>query len=80
MLKDGEVRYLNNSGTRWILKGAKARLIVARDKYDKIRRVKYFEQFGNFAVLAFDYRGRVVKGLPDPFRDVVGNVVVRIEP
>jgi len=39
--------YVNNSGTRWIIPGYQIRVIG--EGYNKVRRVDYFEQFGNFA-------------------------------
>lgn len=75
----GPFYYLNNTGHRWLIRGYKARLIVEKDNYDKLRVVKYFESFGNWAAFVFDYRGKTVRGLPDDTeRDPEGYPIVTI--
>jgi hypothetical protein len=64
--------YLNNTGSRWVVSGAKAVLIVKQDDYQKVRTIKSFEAFGNFTVYVFTYRGKQIKCLPEDFERING--------
>jgi hypothetical protein len=63
-----ETLYLNKSARRWIrLENGRRSTITLRTKSGAsiTRRVKYYESFGNFAVVAISYGGRTIKVLPD---------------
>lgn len=58
--------YMNNSGSRWIDTDKRAMefVLVLPDGTHKPRRADYFESFGNFAVLAYRYKGKRHVGMP----------------
>ncbi len=57
------MRYLNNSGTRWISDSKKDMEFILHDgdKPPVIRRAVCFEQFGNFAVIVYRVKGKTFK-------------------
>jgi hypothetical protein len=56
----GDTYYINCTGTRWIVPGYQIRVIG--DNYDKVRKVDYFEQFGNFATATVRVNGKRYTG------------------
>lgn len=71
--------YLNNRGDRWIIPGYRAWLDVPQDGYSKLRKVKRFESFGNFAVFVFAYRGKEISGFPSDTDQRDGFPIVTIK-
>ena len=56
------VYYLNNTGQRWTTSPTRqVRLVCKADGYDKLRRVEYWEQIGNFAVPVIRYKGKRIR-------------------
>jgi hypothetical protein len=61
-----QIYYLNNSGSKWItLPKEQIRLISFADNYDKIRKVEYYESFGNFGAIVLKYKGKRISLLAD---------------
>lgn len=60
--------YLNNDGSRWIETDGRRRtmpfVLVLPDGTRKVRQADYYYSFGNFAGLAYRYRGQQFKALP----------------
>jgi hypothetical protein len=56
----GNTYYINCTGTRWIVPGYQIRVIG--EGYNKVRRVDYFEQFGNFATATVRVNGERFTG------------------
>ena len=61
--------YLNNNGSRWIVKmdnNRHVQMTFTTESGTKVtRRVKYFESFGNFGLCAISYQGKLIKVFPD---------------
>ena len=79
---ESRMYYLDSGGQRWCYRPntEQVRLIVPQDGYNKLRKVRYFEAIGNYAVCVFDYRapdGRrfEIKGFAES-RDEDGHAVV----
>lgn len=54
--------YLNNNGSRWVnfTNGKKDQIVVRTPGGENhLRTVLYYESFGNFAVAAFSYKGKI---------------------
>jgi len=56
----GNCYYINGTGTRWIIPGYQVRVIS--EGYNKVRRVDYFEQFGNFSTATIRVNGKRFTG------------------
>ncbi len=62
--------YLNNSGSRWVevKDGTRVRdmpfVLVLPDGTRKARQADWYESFGNFAALAYRYKGKRYRALP----------------
>jgi hypothetical protein len=58
--------YLNNDGSRWVDNSPNAMdfVLVLPDGTRKQRKARYYESFGNFAVIAYTYKGKLYKGMP----------------
>jgi hypothetical protein len=60
--------YLNNDGSRWIEFDGRKRdmkfVLVLPDGSRKVRQADYYFAFGNFAGIAYRYRGQRFNGLP----------------
>ena len=64
--------YLNNYGSRWIVTGKdsmKTLLIHKAENYRKVRKVEFYESFGNFVSYNLKYKGKRISVLPDTFPD-----------
>lgn len=60
--------YLNNHGSRWIhtdKESMKCILIHRAENYRKVRKIEYFESFGNFASVNLKYKGKRISILPE---------------
>jgi hypothetical protein len=62
--------YLNQRGTKWVHRTddkntSTIRLICKKDHYDKIRKIEYYESFGNFAAIVLKYKGKRISVLPE---------------
>lgn len=55
--------YLNNSGSRWVTRDMRF-VLVLPDGTRHVRLAEHFEAFGNFAVIAYRYKGRRYRALP----------------
>ena len=74
--------YLNNNGSRWITSGRKGMsclLIHKATNYRKVRRVEYYEAFGNFVATVLKYRGKRISCLPDDIDDATGLPVCYVD-
>jgi hypothetical protein len=59
-----QVLYLNNHGSRWVIRPVEDYFIVRYPSGEIIkRRAKYFESFGNYAAIAYSYKGRTETSL-----------------
>ncbi len=61
--------YLNNSGSRWVEVNAQGKrdmefVLVLPDGTRKARQADWYESFGNFAALAYRYKGKRYRALP----------------
>jgi hypothetical protein len=65
--------YLNNSGSKWIVfdKDGRREQITLTTKSCKevLRRVIYWEQFGNFATACISYKGKRISVFTDTLLD-----------
>jgi ribosomal protein L30E len=72
--------YLNNNGSRWVtfFNGAKPKVLVidSATKYCKRRTIEYFESFGNYAVAALRFNGKMIKGF---IKDCNGTQVLFVD-
>lgn len=61
--------YLNNSGSRWVLRDSQNRndQIKLQTESGKIitRRVKFYKMFGNFATACISYKGKLIHVFAD---------------
>ena len=60
--------YLNNNGSRWIVMDNNRRVqmtFITKSGLVVKRRVKYFESFGNFALCAISWKGKLITVFPD---------------
>ena len=58
--------YLNNSGSRWVLRNNQNKNISVSIEIDNkiyVRKAKYFYSFGNFAGVAVSFKGKIYKTL-----------------
>jgi hypothetical protein len=57
-----QMYYLNNSGTRWVIRPNNEYYFIVHDATRSAviirRKPKFFEQFGNFAAIYYSYNGR----------------------
>ena len=64
-----EMLYLNNTGSRWVVRDENNRneklTFTTKSGKQIERRVKYFEQWGNHAYCAINYKNRLIKVFPD---------------
>lgn len=67
MKDNSRTLYLNNSGSRWVVvyPDGNHSDIVMQTKSGKevIRKVIYYESFGNFACVCISYKGKKIKVL-----------------
>jgi hypothetical protein len=58
--------YMNNSGSRWIETNKQGNRIVVvhPDGTRHIQQAVYYESFGNFAVTAYRYKGKIYRAFP----------------
>ena len=65
--------YLNNTATKWVVfdNTGKREQKQFKTKSGKTitRRVQYYESFGNFAVCAINYKGKLIKVFHDTLLD-----------
>jgi hypothetical protein len=65
--------YLNNSGSRWVTfdKDGRREQITLTTKSGKevVRRVIYWESFGNFATACISYKGKRISVFADTLLD-----------
>ena len=65
--------YLNNSGSKWIVfdKDGRREQITLTTKSGKevVRRVIYWESFGNFATACISYKGKRISVFTDTLLD-----------
>lgn len=55
--------YLNNSGSKWIVKPSEKVLVYhGVAGYCKIRSIRHFEAFGNFVTAHLKYNGKMISG------------------
>ena len=60
--------YLNNDGSKWVVMEHNRRVqmtFTTKSGVEVKRRVKYFESFGNFALCAISWKGKIIKVFPD---------------
>jgi len=60
--------YLNNHGSKWVYtekNAMKCILIHNAQNYKKIRKIEYFEAFGNFATATLKYQGKRISCFAD---------------
>ena len=53
--------YLNNSGSRFVLRDQNNRNIKVQLETGEVRRAKYFEQLGNTAFVAVSIKSKIAK-------------------
>ena len=53
--------YLNNSGSRFVLRDKNNRNIKVQLETGEVRRAKYFEQLGNTAFVAVSVKSKLIK-------------------
>jgi hypothetical protein len=58
--------YLNNDGSRWVDTDKRVMqfVLVLPDGTRKVRQARWYVAFGNFAAIAYSYRGKTYKALP----------------
>jgi len=58
--------YLNATGSRWVYDSAEQMqfVLVLPDGTRRIRKADFIESFGNFARIAYRYRGKRYFGIP----------------
>lgn len=52
--------YLNNSGSRFVMRDKDNRNIRVQLETGEIRRAKFFQQLGNFAFVAVSIKGKII--------------------
>lgn len=61
--------YLNNTGSRWVLRDSQNRndqiKLQTKSGETIIRRVKFYEMFGNFATACISYKGKLIQVFAD---------------
>jgi len=55
--------YLNNNGDRWVTQDMRF-VLVTPDGERKVRIADYYFSFGNFAGIAYRYKGKSYSALP----------------
>lgn len=55
--------YLNNNGSRWVNQDMRF-VLVLPDGTRILRLADHYESFGNFAVIAYRYKGKRLSGCP----------------
>lgn len=58
--------YLNNSGDKWVTQDMRF-VLVMPDGTRKVRLAEYYYSFGNFAGIAYKFKGKIHFGLPKSF-------------
>lgn len=57
-----QMYYLNNSGTRWVIRPNTEEFFIVHDATRSAvlirRKALFFEQFGNFAAIYYSYKGK----------------------
>lgn len=61
--------YLNNTGSRWIIFDEtgrrEKRIFKTKSGAKVVRRVNYYQAFGNFATCNISYKGKRINVFPD---------------
>lgn len=61
--------YLNNSGSRWVIFDEtgrrEKRIFKTKSGAKVVRRVNFYEAFGNFATCNISYKGQRINVFPD---------------
>jgi len=65
--------YLNNTGHRWVIFDEtgrrEQRTFKTKSGAKVVRRVNYYEAFGNFATCNISYKGKQINVFPDTLLD-----------